>query len=233
MKQVVLVIVFVALFFGTSFALDCPKCKVEMTEREDSYICPKCSLIIPITRTKIYPTAPNKSNEIMRKKRQEIKQPSGSIPSQRPQEEFGVTERRRAEGDALDVFGKVIESLKYRQFGTLYDNIAFTYVWKREHFTKDMENTPELATSWQTVRDVEATAIYPWRVDVTAKIGFKDGAGQTQFKNVTLQFRKYDSITGSDKVLTPRGGTWKLMAGDLILLFPQTSSTSPYWYWKR
>ena len=55
MKQITLAIIFVALMLGTSFALDCPKCKVEMTEKEDKYICPKCGSIVPITRTNIYP----------------------------------------------------------------------------------------------------------------------------------------------------------------------------------
>jgi rRNA maturation endonuclease Nob1 len=54
MKQITLAIIFVALMFGTSFAFDCPKCKAEMTEEEDKYICPKCGSIVPITRTKIY-----------------------------------------------------------------------------------------------------------------------------------------------------------------------------------
>ena len=230
MKAVWLFVI-VLFISGTAWALDCPLCKTEMTEKPDTYVCPKCGNTIEIVRTKVYPP-PSEPKEVVREKRQEIKQPSAPIPTQPTQKEFGVAERRRAEGDALDVFSKVIDNLKYRRFGTLYDNIAFTYVWKREDFIRDMEKTPELATSWETVRDVEATAIYPWRVDITAKIGFKDGVGQSQFKNVTLQFRQYNSM-GSEGVLTPRGGSWKLMAGDLILLLPQTSSVSPYWYWRR
>jgi uncharacterized Zn finger protein (UPF0148 family) len=54
MKQIALAIILAALMFGTSFAFDCPKCKVEMTEKEDKYVCPKCGSMVPITRTKIY-----------------------------------------------------------------------------------------------------------------------------------------------------------------------------------
>jgi uncharacterized Zn finger protein (UPF0148 family) len=63
MKKMMLVIIFVALMFGTSFALDCPKCKVEMTEKEDNYICPKCGSTIPITRTNIYHDEKSMRNE--------------------------------------------------------------------------------------------------------------------------------------------------------------------------
>jgi len=133
-------------------------------------------------------------------------------------ETFGVMERRRAESTVEDVFKyQVIDNLKYRKFGALYDNVAFTYVWTRADFIKDMERMPPLSTSWETVRDIEAKAIYPWRVDVTAKIGYKDDSGMTRFKTVTVQFRQYDD----NNALTPHGGVWKMMAGDLILLLPR------------
>ena len=77
MKQITLVIIFVALLFGTSFAFDCPKCKVEMTERADSYICPKCGLVISITRSNIYPkptTVEEKMRTIEEEKVRKLKQ---------------------------------------------------------------------------------------------------------------------------------------------------------------
>jgi uncharacterized Zn finger protein (UPF0148 family) len=58
MKQIALVIIFVALLFETSFAFDCPKCKVEMTEKANSYVCPKCGNTIEVVRTKVYPSQP-------------------------------------------------------------------------------------------------------------------------------------------------------------------------------
>jgi transcription initiation factor TFIIIB Brf1 subunit/transcription initiation factor TFIIB len=57
MKQIALVIIFVAVLFEASFALDCPKCKVEMTEKANSYVCPKCGATVEITHTEIFPKA--------------------------------------------------------------------------------------------------------------------------------------------------------------------------------
>ena len=54
MKQIILVIIFVPLLFGTSFAFDCPKCKIEMVEKDGTATCPKCSISVKISRTKIY-----------------------------------------------------------------------------------------------------------------------------------------------------------------------------------
>jgi uncharacterized Zn finger protein (UPF0148 family) len=84
MKQIPLTIIFSALLFGTSFAFDCPKCKVEMTERADSHTCPKCGLIIPITRTNIYPkemTFEEKIRTIEEEKVRKLKQLDENLKS--------------------------------------------------------------------------------------------------------------------------------------------------------
>jgi uncharacterized Zn finger protein (UPF0148 family) len=54
MKQITLAIIFVALMFGTSFAFDCPKCKLEMVEKDGTATCVKGGFSAKISRTKIY-----------------------------------------------------------------------------------------------------------------------------------------------------------------------------------
>jgi transcription initiation factor TFIIIB Brf1 subunit/transcription initiation factor TFIIB len=40
--------------FGTPFAFDCPKCKQEMVEKDDTATCMKCGFSAEIKRIKIY-----------------------------------------------------------------------------------------------------------------------------------------------------------------------------------
>lgn len=98
-------------------------------------------------------------------------------------------EKRRIESGAMDTFETIISLCKTQRFDQIYEYGSTT---SRERISKDMfisQNKPcGLASSWETVRDVEVEIISPTRVDLKAVLGFKTGhaysyvaSGPTEF----------------------------------------------------
>jgi uncharacterized Zn finger protein (UPF0148 family) len=83
MKQITLAIIFVVLMFGISFAFDCPKCKIEMVEKDSVATCPKCGFSATISRTKIYrdPTVQENITTIEEEKTRKLKKLNENLKS--------------------------------------------------------------------------------------------------------------------------------------------------------
>ena len=101
------------------------------------------------------------------------------------------TEKRKIESDATEVFDKIFHLWKDGKFEDLYE-----YGYRRnqtsiskEDFVMKMKNKSyELASSWETIRDLEAEVASLKLVYVKAKIGYKKkGGGDTKFLTGTYR----------------------------------------------
>jgi len=95
-------------------------------------------------------------------------------------------EKRRIESGAIDTFETIISLWKREKFDELYeygDRVSRELISK-ETFTSGMKSSCRLASSWETVRDIEVEIISPTRVRLEAKMGFaspSDEWGETVF----------------------------------------------------
>jgi hypothetical protein len=98
-------------------------------------------------------------------------------------------ERRRIESGAIDTFETIISLCKRERFGEIYeygDSIS-KKMMSKEMFISERRGCG-LASSWETVRDIEVKIISPKRVSLKAVLGFKGShpysdvvSGDTQF----------------------------------------------------
>jgi hypothetical protein len=95
-------------------------------------------------------------------------------------------EKRRIESGAIDTFETIISLWKREKFDEIYeygDRISRERIFK-ETFTSGMKSSCRLASSWETVRDIEVEIVSPTRVYLKAKMGFawpSDDWGETIF----------------------------------------------------
>jgi hypothetical protein len=101
-------------------------------------------------------------------------------------------EKRRIESGAIDTFEAIISLWKRGRYDEIYeygDRIS-RKMMSKEKFISEMSLTGcVLASSWETVRDIEAQVISQKRVYVKAKMGFKGlrGLGETRFFTQTFE----------------------------------------------
>jgi hypothetical protein len=116
---------------------------------------------------------------------------------------------RRIELDVADAFKNIISLWKDKKYEALYDcgdrkshtNMA------REDFRKRMEGKGrELATSWETVRDIQVDVKNATQAYVTARIGYRpQKGGETRIRTETFEM-KFETGTwriNLTKVLAP------------------------------
>ena len=95
-------------------------------------------------------------------------------------------EKRRIESRAIDTFETIISLWKKEKFDEIYeygDRISRERISK-ETFISGMKSSCRLASSWETIRDIEVEIISPTRVYLKAKMGFawpSDDWGETIF----------------------------------------------------
>jgi hypothetical protein len=95
-------------------------------------------------------------------------------------------EKRRIESGAIDTFETIISLWKREKFDELYeygDRIS-RKMMSKEKFVSEMKvERCVLASTWETVRDIEAKMISSNRVHLKAKMGFRGarGLGETRF----------------------------------------------------
>jgi hypothetical protein len=115
----------------------------------------------------------------------------GLIPSLTFSGGLTPTEKRKIESDVTDTFNIILRYWKDGKFGDLYE-----YGYRRnqtsiskEKFMIKMRNKPyELASSWETIRDIEAEVASHKLVYVRAKMGYRSkGGGDTKFRNETYR----------------------------------------------
>jgi hypothetical protein len=101
------------------------------------------------------------------------------------------TEKRTIESDAIDVFNIIFRLWKDGKYEDLYE-----YGYRRsqasiskENFVIKMRNKSyELASSWETIRDIEAEVASHKLVYVRAKIGYRSKVGgDTKFRTETYR----------------------------------------------
>ena len=101
-------------------------------------------------------------------------------------EELTPGEKRRIESGAIDTFDTIISLWKRERFDEMYeygDRISKELISK-EKFTSGMKSSCRLASSWETVRDIEVEIVSPTRAYLKAKMGFafpSDDWGSTIF----------------------------------------------------
>jgi len=98
-------------------------------------------------------------------------------------------EKRRIESGAIDTFETIISLCKRERFDEIYeygDSIS-QKMMSKEMFISERRGCG-LASSWETVRDIEVKIISPKRVSLKAVLGFKGShpysdvvSGDTQF----------------------------------------------------
>jgi len=100
-------------------------------------------------------------------------------------------EKRRIGSSAEEALKEVIFLWKDGKYEELYEYGYRTnqVSLSKEKFIKRMRNKPwELATSWETIRDVETDVVSLRSVYVRAKLGFrKKSGGETKFVTETFQ----------------------------------------------
>jgi hypothetical protein len=95
-------------------------------------------------------------------------------------------EKRRIESSAIDAFERIISLWKSGRFDEVYeygDRISREMMSKEKFISEMKVERCVLASSWETVRDIEARVISPNRVSLKAKMGFRGsrGLGETRF----------------------------------------------------
>ncbi|HUL20794.1 MAG TPA: hypothetical protein VLZ10_05020 [Thermodesulfobacteriota bacterium] len=119
--------------------------------------------------------------------------------------ELTPEERRRIESRAVDTFETIISLCKMERFDEIYE---YGDKYSRERMSKEKflseHKSCGLASSWETVRDVDVKIISANRVDLKAVLGFKGShpysyvaSGETTFS--TRIFR-----------MTLENGEWRI-----------------------
>ncbi len=91
--------------------------------------------------------------------------------------ESGLTpgEERRIESGAIYTFETVVSLWKREKFDEIYEygDRTSREVMSKETFSSRMKSSATLASSWETVRDIEVEVVSPNRVYLKAVMGFK------------------------------------------------------------
>ena len=138
---------------------------------------------------------PGSPKEKAKTEKQEKKGSAKQSPKEPPRgsKEKERVNVRRIESDVTDAFKNIISLWKDNKFDDLYDcgdrkshtNMA------REDFRKRMEKkSRELATSWETVRDVKVDVKNATLAYVTARIGYRPKqGGETHTRTETYEMK--------------------------------------------
>jgi len=101
------------------------------------------------------------------------------------------TEKSKVESDATDAFNRIIRLWKDGRFEDLYEHgyRRSQIPLSKENFVIKMRNkSHEFASSWETIRDMEAEVASHKLVYVRAKIGYRSkGGGDTKFLTGTYR----------------------------------------------
>jgi hypothetical protein len=106
-------------------------------------------------------------------------------------------EKRHIESGAIDTFETIISLWKGEKFDAIYeygDRISRERISK-ETFISGMKISCRLASSWETIRDIEVEIISPTRVYLKAKMGFawpSDAWGDTVFGTLIFEMTLED-----------------------------------------
>jgi hypothetical protein len=84
-------------------------------------------------------------------------------------------ERRRIESGAIDTFETIVSLWKREKFDEIYEygDRASQELMSKETFSSRMKSSSTLASSWETVRDIEVEIVSPKRVNLKAVMGFR------------------------------------------------------------
>jgi len=101
-----------------------------------------------------------------------------------------ATEKKEIESTATRAFDMIFGLWKAGKYEDLYEygcRRNHTSISKENFVTKMRKKSYELASSWETIRDLEAEAVSRKLVYMRAKIGYrsKTGAGDTKFRTET------------------------------------------------
>ena len=106
-------------------------------------------------------------------------------------------EKRRIESGAIDTFETIMSLCKMERFDEIYeygDSIS-QKMMSKEMFISERRGCG-LASSWETVRDIEVKIISPKRVSLKAVLGFKGShpysdvvSGETEFSTRVFEMR--------------------------------------------
>jgi hypothetical protein len=104
------------------------------------------------------------------------------------------TEKKKIESDATGAFDMTFRLWKDRKYEELYEygsRRSHASISKENFVTKMRNKSYELASSWETIRDIEAEVASRKLVYVRAKVGYrtKRGAGDTKFRTETYRIQ--------------------------------------------
>ena len=112
--------------------------------------------------------------------------------------ELTPEKERRIESDVIYTFETIIDLCKRERFDEIYE---YGDRYSRERMSKEMFMSQHkrcgLASSWETVQDIEVEIISPTHVYVRAKLGFKGPrvygiTGRTEFQRRISEMRLED-----------------------------------------
>jgi hypothetical protein len=103
-----------------------------------------------------------------------------------------TTEKKKIESDATDAFNMMFGLWRAGKYEDLYEygcRKSHTSISKENFLIKMRKKSYELASSWETIRDIEAEVSSRKLVYVRAKIGYrsKARAGDTKFRTETYR----------------------------------------------
>ena len=103
-----------------------------------------------------------------------------------------ATEKKKIESDATGAFDMMFGLWKAGKYEDLYEygsRKSHTSISKENFVTKMRKKSYELASSWETIRDLEAEVASRKLVYIRAKIGYrsKKGVGDTKFRTETYR----------------------------------------------
>jgi hypothetical protein len=101
------------------------------------------------------------------------------------------TEKRKIESDATEAFDMIFRLWKDGKYEDLYEygyRRSQTSISKENFVIKMRNKSYELASSWETIRDIEAEVASHKLVYVRAKIGYRSKrGGDTKFRTETYR----------------------------------------------
>jgi hypothetical protein len=105
-----------------------------------------------------------------------------------------ATEQSKIESDATGVFNVMVNLWKAGRYEDLYEygyRKNHTFIPKENFVNKMKKKSYELASSWETIRDIQTQVFSPNLVYVRAKIGYrpKGGIGDTRFRSETYRLQ--------------------------------------------
>ena len=103
-----------------------------------------------------------------------------------------ATEKKKIESDATGAFDIMFGLWKAGKYEDLYEygsRKSHSSISKEDFVTRMTKKSYELASSWETIRDLEAEVASRKLVYVRAKIGYrsKKGVGDTKFRTETYR----------------------------------------------